>query len=79
MFITREDYEKALRRARAEGRKEALKEFRLQDDLNSIQRCFNDRMDRLRERIDCVHTQVIEVKEKTDAKSVHTCTCKSDE
>ena len=51
MIITRENFEKAIRRAKAEGRREAEKEFVARNSFDCIERNLYDSMDRLENRI----------------------------
>ena len=51
MIITRENFEKAIRRAKAEGRREAEKEFAARNDFNCVERSLFDSMNRLEDRI----------------------------
>lgn len=50
MIITRENFEKAIRRAKAEGRREAEKEFAVRNSLDCIERNFYDSMNRFEDR-----------------------------
>lgn len=51
MIITRENFEKAIRKAKAEGRREAEKEFAVRNNFDCIERNFYDSMNRLENRI----------------------------
>lgn len=52
MIITRENFEKAIRRAKAEGRKEAEKEFRIQENMECAQRSYWELENRINKRFD---------------------------
>lgn len=45
MFMTRERYEKALRRAKAEGRKEVMQKVQTDDRIAWVERSMNERME----------------------------------
>ena len=50
MFITRENFERVFRRAKAEGRREAEKEFAARNNLDCVERHLYDSMNRLENR-----------------------------
>lgn len=52
MFITRKQYEMDLRRAKAEGRKEAFKEVHTDDRMNNMEHNFYSAIERLERRMD---------------------------
>lgn len=77
MFITRENYEKALRRAKAEGRKEALREIQINDRMGWVERNTNDRMERLLQMIDRIERTFATECKPTEALAGK-CECSSD-
>ena len=52
MIITRENFEKAIRRAKAEGRREAAKEFQIQQNMECAQRNYWELENRINKRFD---------------------------
>lgn len=76
MFITRENYEKALRRAKAEGRKEALREVQINDGIELVRRNLRDSMDFLRRDIEDLKVAVYT---KQSGAVEASCSCKSGE
>lgn len=76
MFITRENYEKALRRAKAEGRKEALQKIQIDDRIAWTERNLRDSMDYLRRDIEDIRNAVF-TRQPTAVEA--NCPCKSGE
>ena len=52
MFISRKDYEKAIKEAKAQGRKEAEKEFLLRERFDRLEENMWKRTNEIHERID---------------------------
>lgn len=84
MIITRENFEKAIRRAKAEGRKEAEKEFAIKDNYErtarNIYNCINqleDREDRTVKRLERIEREIGEIHRPTEA-SKEKCECSSE-
>ena len=70
MIITRENFEKAIRRAKAEGRKEAEKEFAIKDSYECVERniynCINQLEDRTVKRLERIEREIGEIHRPTD-------------
>lgn len=81
MIITRENFEKAIRRAKAEGRKEAKAEAIARVDFNNLERNLYDSVNRLEnrtiERLERVEREVGEVYRLTEALKGK-CECSSE-
>lgn len=71
MIITRENFEKAIRRAKAEGRREAEKEFAVRNSLDCIERNFYDSMNRFEDRnigrLERIEREIGEMRRPTEA------------
>ena len=71
MFITRENFEKAFRRAKAEGRREAEKEFAIKDSHECMERniynCINQLEDRTVKRLERIEREIGEIHRPTEA------------
>lgn len=67
MIITRENFEKAIRRAKAEGRKEAEKEFAARETERNFYDSVNRLENRSIERLERVEREVGEVYRLTEA------------
>lgn len=67
MIITRENFEKAIRRAKAEGRKEAEKEFAAREIERNLYDSVNRLENRTIERLERVEREVGEVYRLTEA------------
>lgn len=67
MIITRENFEKAIRRAKAEGRKEAEKEFAAREIERNLYDSVNRSEDRIIKRLERVEREVAEVCRTTEA------------
>ena len=81
MIITRENFEKAIRRAKAEGRREAEKEFAVRNNFDCIERNLYDSINRLEDRtvkrLERVEREVGEVYRLTEALKGK-CECSSE-
>lgn len=61
MIISRKEYEKALRRAKAEGRKEEMEKAYLNKRLDDMERNFYESLERVRDEMDtmvCKNMQI---------------------
>lgn len=67
MIITRENFEKAIRREKAEGRKEAEKEFAAREIERNLYDSVNRLENRTIERLERVEREVGEVYRLTEA------------
>lgn len=71
MIITRENFEKAIRRAKAEGRKEAEKEFVTRGSYECMERnlydCINRLEDRTVRRLERIEREIGEIHRPTEA------------
>lgn len=71
MIITRENFEKAIRRAKAEGRKEAEKEFAIKDNYEctarNIYNCIDQLEDRTVKRLERIEREIGEIHRPTEA------------
>ena len=71
MFITRKQYELNLRRAKAEGRKEAEKEILISDRIGRLETNLYNAIDRVEER--CMR----ETRRVHTSSATEGCTCKA--
>ena len=71
MIITRENFEKAIRRAKAEGRREAEKEFAVRNSLDCTERNLYDSINRLEDRtvkrLERIEREIGEIHRPTEA------------
>ena len=58
MFITRKEYEMAIRRAKEEGKREAMQEMRMSQYIEDMRREIYNSFDNLREEINSVRNKV---------------------
>lgn len=74
MIISRKDYERALRVARAEGRKEAKKEQEIRRQIDSVEQSMWNNVQRMCERIDKIGDKVCMLENQPKE-----CKCHSEE
>lgn len=74
MIISRKDYERALRVARVEGRKEAKKEQEIRRQIDSVEQNMWNNVQRMCERIDKIGDKVCMLENQPKR-----CKCHSEE
>lgn len=75
MFITRKQYEMDLRRAKAEGRREALKEVQTIDRMNGMENNFYNSLDRIERRMENKLERVLQEIKGEKIKCSCDCVC----
>lgn len=75
MFITRKQYEMDLRRAKADGRREALKEVQTIDRMNAMENNFYNSLDRIENRMEKNIERVLQEVKYSEVKCISDCEC----